>query len=115
MIFPFDLAGATVPADALHAQRGHARFLVEDKQAHYALTVKKNQAGLYERLHSLPDKAAARAGVGKATVYRRWRSRAELAARRIWASRAGSRGGPEAPGGRRSRALGSGMPALFSH
>jgi AcrR family transcriptional regulator len=26
------------------------------------------------------DKAAARAGVGKATVYRRWRSRAELAA-----------------------------------
>ncbi|MCC9705478.1 TetR/AcrR family transcriptional regulator [Streptomyces sp. MNU76] len=26
------------------------------------------------------DKAAARAGVGKATVYRRWRSRTELAA-----------------------------------
>jgi predicted transposase YbfD/YdcC len=42
-----------VTADALHAQRGHARFLVEDKKAHYALCVKKNQAGLYERLHTL--------------------------------------------------------------
>ncbi|MFF0227095.1 ISAs1 family transposase [Streptomyces sp. NPDC004629] len=56
LLTPFDLAGVTVTADALHAQRGHARFLVEDKRAHYALTVKKNQAGLYERLHSLPWK-----------------------------------------------------------
>ncbi|MGW3942641.1 ISAs1 family transposase [Streptomyces phaeochromogenes] len=56
LLAPFDLAGATVPADALHAQRGHARFLVEDKQAYYALTVKKNRAGLYERPHSLPSK-----------------------------------------------------------
>ncbi|MGW3730655.1 ISAs1 family transposase [Streptomyces sp. NPDC000851] len=51
---PFDLTGVTVTADALHAQRGHARFLVEDKKAHYALCVKKNQAGLSERLHTLP-------------------------------------------------------------
>lgn len=43
-------------ADALHAQRGHARFLVEDKKAHYALCVKKNQAGPYERLQTLPWK-----------------------------------------------------------
>ncbi|MFR9799614.1 ISAs1 family transposase [Streptomyces sp. MS06] len=56
LLAPFDLAGVTVTADALHAQRGHARFLVEDKRAHYALTVKKNQAGLYERLHLLPWK-----------------------------------------------------------
>jgi predicted transposase YbfD/YdcC len=54
LLAPFDLTGVTVTADALHAQRGHARFLVEDKKAHYALCVKKNQAGLYERLHTLP-------------------------------------------------------------
>ncbi|TLQ48264.1 ISAs1 family transposase [Streptomyces marianii] len=54
LLAPSDLTGVTVTADALHAQRGHARFLVEDKNAHYALCVKKNQAGLYERLHTLP-------------------------------------------------------------
>lgn len=54
LLAPFDLTGVTVTADALHAQRGHARFLVEDKKAHYALCVKKNQAGLYKRLHTLP-------------------------------------------------------------
>jgi hypothetical protein len=32
-----DLEGAVVTADALHAQHDHARFLVEDKKAHYAL------------------------------------------------------------------------------
>ncbi|MCX4426047.1 ISAs1 family transposase [Streptomyces mirabilis] len=54
LLAPMDLTGVTVTADALHAQRGHARFLVEDKKAHYALCVKKNQASLYERLHTLP-------------------------------------------------------------
>lgn len=45
LLAPFDLTGVTVTADALHAQRGHARFLAEGKKAHYALCVKKNQAG----------------------------------------------------------------------
>ncbi|MCZ4612105.1 ISAs1 family transposase [Streptomyces sp. Lzd4kr] len=54
LLAPFDLTGVAVTADALHAQCGHARFLVEDKKAHYALCVKKNQAGLYKRLHMLP-------------------------------------------------------------
>jgi predicted transposase YbfD/YdcC len=53
LLATFDLTGVTVTADALHAQRGHARFLVEEKKAHYALCVKKNQAGLYERLQTL--------------------------------------------------------------
>jgi predicted transposase YbfD/YdcC len=44
----------TVTADALHAQRDHARFLVGEKKAHYVLCVKKNQPGLYEQLHTLP-------------------------------------------------------------
>ncbi|KPI12487.1 hypothetical protein OV450_8398 [Actinobacteria bacterium OV450] len=37
LLAPFDLAGVTVTADALHTQRGHVRFLVEEKRAHYLL------------------------------------------------------------------------------
>ncbi|MFI5752152.1 transposase [Streptomyces sp. NPDC051644] len=35
----YDLAGVTVTADALHTQREHARFLAQNKKAHYAFTV----------------------------------------------------------------------------
>uniref|UniRef100_UPI0021014D1C transposase family protein n=1 Tax=Kitasatospora sp. MBT63 TaxID=1444768 RepID=UPI0021014D1C len=35
LLAPFDLAGAVVTADALHTQRDHVRFLVEEKKAHY--------------------------------------------------------------------------------
>ncbi|MGZ0199416.1 ISAs1 family transposase [Streptomyces sp. RM1] len=59
LLAPFALSGATVTADALHAQRDHARFLVEDKKAHDVLCVKKNQPALFERLHSLPWKEVA--------------------------------------------------------
>ena len=38
-----DLRGVLVTADALHAQREHAQFLVTQKHAHYILTVKNNQ------------------------------------------------------------------------
>jgi hypothetical protein len=38
-----DLAGAVVTADALHAQRGHAEYLVTRRQAHYLITVKRTQ------------------------------------------------------------------------
>ena len=49
-----NLTGVTVTADALHTQREHARFLVEDKKAHYLLLVKANQPGLFRQLRSLP-------------------------------------------------------------
>ncbi|WP_405619841.1 hypothetical protein [Streptomyces sp. NBC_00076] len=49
---PVDLTGITVTADTLHAQHGHARFLVEDKKVHCALCVKQNQACFYERLYT---------------------------------------------------------------
>lgn len=39
-----ELAGAVVTADAMHAQREHARFLVEEKKADYVFTVKDNPA-----------------------------------------------------------------------
>ena len=54
LLRPFDLAGTVITADALHTQRGHATFLVEEKNAHYLLTVKKNQPSLHERLRTMP-------------------------------------------------------------
>jgi predicted transposase YbfD/YdcC len=50
-----DLTGRVVTADALHTQRETARFLVEEKQAHYLLTVKKNQPTLYADLCALSE------------------------------------------------------------
>jgi predicted transposase YbfD/YdcC len=54
LLEPLDLAGAVVTADALHAQREHAQFLVTGKNAHYILTVKDNQPSLHARVKSLP-------------------------------------------------------------
>jgi predicted transposase YbfD/YdcC len=49
-----DLAGAVVTADALHAQRAHAEYLVAKRGAHYLITVKGNQPGLRAQLAALP-------------------------------------------------------------
>ena len=49
-----DLAGAVVTADALHAQRAHAEYLVTQRGAHYLITVKRNQPGLHAQLAALP-------------------------------------------------------------
>ncbi len=49
-----DLTDAVVTADALHAQRAHARYLVTDRGAHYVLTVKGNQPRLHDQLKALP-------------------------------------------------------------
>jgi len=54
LLRPFDLANKVITADALHTQRDHARFLVEEKNAHFLLTVKKNQPTLHERLRTMP-------------------------------------------------------------
>jgi predicted transposase YbfD/YdcC len=54
LLAPLDLAGAVVTADAMHAQREHAQFLVTLKHAHYILTVKNNQPSLHAQLKALP-------------------------------------------------------------
>jgi hypothetical protein len=46
LLASMDLRGLTITADALHTQRELARFLVEDKGAHYCFTVKDNQPTL---------------------------------------------------------------------
>ena len=49
-----DLAAVLVTADAMHTQRAHARFLVEEKNADYLLVVKDNQPTLFSELNALP-------------------------------------------------------------
>jgi hypothetical protein len=46
LLDPVPLAGRVVTADALHTQGETARYLVEEKQAHYVFTVKDNQPTL---------------------------------------------------------------------
>ena len=50
LLDPLDIAGDVVTVDALHTQTETARYLVEDKQAHYIMEVKKNQPTLYEAI-----------------------------------------------------------------
>jgi predicted transposase YbfD/YdcC len=54
LLRPFDLTNIVITADALHTQRDHATFLVEEKNAHFLLTVKRNQPNLHERLRAMP-------------------------------------------------------------
>jgi len=56
LLAPFDLTGATVTADALHTTREQARYLVEEKNAHFVLVVKRNQPRLHAALRALPWK-----------------------------------------------------------
>jgi predicted transposase YbfD/YdcC len=49
-----DLAATVVTADALHAQREHAEWLVTHKHAAYLLVVKANQPTLHQQLRRLP-------------------------------------------------------------
>jgi predicted transposase YbfD/YdcC len=49
-----ELSGAIVTADAMHAQRDHASYLVDQRAAHYVVTVKRNQPGLHAQLAALP-------------------------------------------------------------
>ncbi len=48
-----EITGAVITADALHAQRKHARYLAR-RGAHYVITVKGNQPGLHAQLAALP-------------------------------------------------------------
>lgn len=57
LLQPLELTGKVVTADAHHAQREHARFLVEDKHAHYLFTVKGNQPAVLADLKALEQGA----------------------------------------------------------
>lgn len=48
-----EISDAVITADALHAQREHARYLAR-RGAHYVITIKRNQPGLHAQLAALP-------------------------------------------------------------
>ena len=52
LLSPLPLEGRTVTADAMHTQRDPACFLVEEKGAHFVMTVKDNQKSVLEALSS---------------------------------------------------------------
>ena len=54
LLDPLCLTGKVVTADALHTQTETARYLVEDKKAHYLFTVKDNQPTLKADIERLP-------------------------------------------------------------
>jgi predicted transposase YbfD/YdcC len=53
LLDPLDRQGKVVTADAMHTQRDHARFLVEEKGADYLFIAKGNQSALQEALKAL--------------------------------------------------------------
>lgn len=53
LLSPLPLSGWVVTADGLHTQRSHARFLCQDKQAHYVFQVLENQPNLFAALDAL--------------------------------------------------------------
>lgn len=53
LLDPLDIAGQIVTVDALHTQKDTARYLVQEKQAHYVMEVKGNQPTLQEAIEAL--------------------------------------------------------------
>lgn len=56
LLDPLDLTGAVVTFDALLTQTDHARFLVEEKDAHYIAVLKGNHPTLHPLVKNLPWK-----------------------------------------------------------
>ena len=53
LLAPLAMTGHIVTTDALHTQTATARFLVEEKPAHYVMEVKGNQPTLQEACAAL--------------------------------------------------------------
>lgn len=73
-----DIEGKNISADALLTQRRFARYLVEDRQAHYHFTVKGNQPRLLEDLtlyfqdRKEPDATSVDSGHGRIETRKIW-------------------------------------------
>jgi predicted transposase YbfD/YdcC len=53
LLQPLDLTGFVITSDAMQTQRANARFLCEDKDAHFIFPVLDNQPTLFDRLNAL--------------------------------------------------------------
>ncbi|QIZ02242.2 ISAs1 family transposase [Streptomyces sp. S1D4-11] len=71
MLAGHDLTDTVETFDALHSQTAHARFLVEDKNAHYIAVTKANQPLLHQRLKRLPWRDVPLLGKTRATAHGR--------------------------------------------
>jgi len=73
-----DIDGVVITADALLTQREFARYLIEDKQAHYHFTVKANQPTLLDDLQCFfsdlkePDATQIDFGHGRIETRKIW-------------------------------------------
>jgi len=80
LLEPLDIKDRVVTLDALHTQKKTAKYLVEEKQAHYFFTVKGNQPTLkkdIEQLHldsQKPDYETVDKGHGRIETRRIWTS-----------------------------------------
>lgn len=57
LLEPVDIQGCVVTADAMHAQKDTAAFLVKEKKADYLFTVKENQKTLKDDINTLQMEA----------------------------------------------------------
>jgi hypothetical protein len=71
MLAELDLTDTVVTFDALHSQTAHARFLVEEKHAHYIAVIKANQP----LLPAPPRTAAMRSAGSRPPPWLTWTSR----------------------------------------
>ncbi|MGW7530483.1 ISAs1 family transposase [Streptomyces sp. NPDC054783] len=71
LLATLDLTDTVVTFDALHSQTEHARFLVEDKQAHYIAVIKANHPTLHQELKQLPWRDVPLLGKTRATAHGR--------------------------------------------
>ncbi|MGH3124538.1 MAG: ISAs1 family transposase [Streptosporangiaceae bacterium] len=65
LLEPLPLDGVVITSDAMQAQRGHARWLIAGKNAHYMFPILGNQPGTYQQLDTL---AWGNAPVAAATI-----------------------------------------------
>lgn len=66
-----DLTGTVVTFDALLTQTGHAKFLVEEKKAHYIAVLNGNHPGLHAPVKDLPWKEVSLLDLTRATAHGR--------------------------------------------
>src|SRR6266702_405871 len=59
LLSPLDLTGMVITSDAMQTQRANARFLRQDKDAHFIFPVLDNQPTLFDRLDGLDWKSVA--------------------------------------------------------
>ncbi|WP_274919539.1 ISAs1 family transposase [Streptomyces sp. WZ-12] len=71
LLAELDLTDTVVTFDALLTQHDHARFLVEEKNAHYIALIKANHPTLHARLKQLPWKEVPLMGYTRATAHGR--------------------------------------------